>query len=96
MAQDHAGVRGMLTSLFISECSLHVFAEGWLTDSRVDSLRVQDDSEIDWKTLPDSNWNLWSAHTLQRRWLTMKRGVRGHEDMTHTGCALLVHTRWAR
>ena len=52
---------------------------------RVDSLNVRDDSEIDWKTLPDPNWNLWSAHTLQRRWLTMKRGVRGYEDMTHSG-----------
>jgi hypothetical protein len=57
------------------------------TDSlfRVDSLNVRDDSEIDWKTLPDPNWNLWSAHTLQRRWLTMKRSVRGYEDMTHAG-----------
>ncbi len=52
---------------------------------RVDSLNVRDDSEIDWKTLPDPNWNLWSAHTLQRRWLTMKRSVRGYEDMTHAG-----------
>ncbi|KAH9999800.1 hypothetical protein BJV77DRAFT_939505 [Russula vinacea] len=58
--------------------------DAYILVHKVDSLRVQDDSEIDWKTLPDSNWNLWSAHTLQRRWLTMKRGVRGHEDMTHT------------
>lgn len=52
---------------------------------RVDSLNVRDDSEIDWKTLPDPNWNLWSAHALQRRWMSMKRGVRGYEDMTHAG-----------
>ncbi|KAA1466767.1 hypothetical protein DENSPDRAFT_768128 [Dentipellis sp. KUC8613] len=50
---------------------------------KVDSLHVQDDSEIDWKTLPDANWNLWSPHTLQRRWLTMKRSIKGYEDMTH-------------
>lgn len=52
---------------------------------RVDSLNVRDDSEIDWKTLPDEDWNMWSAHALQRRWLTMKRSVRGYEDMSHAG-----------
>ncbi|KAI0004938.1 hypothetical protein BJV74DRAFT_805827 [Russula compacta] len=57
--------------------------DAYILVHKVDSLHVRDDSEIDWKTLPDSNWNLWSAHTLQRRWLTMKRSVRGHEDMTH-------------
>lgn len=48
-------------------------------------MNVRDDTEIDWKTLPDSDWNLWSAHSLQRRWLTMKRGIKGYEDMTHQG-----------
>ncbi|KAI0304180.1 hypothetical protein BC826DRAFT_902857 [Russula brevipes] len=57
--------------------------DAYILVHKVDSLHVRDDSEIDWKTLPDPNWNLWSAHTLQRRWLTMKRSVRGYEDMTH-------------
>jgi hypothetical protein len=48
-------------------------------------MNVRDDTEIDWKTLPDSDWNLWSAHSLQRRWLTMKRAIKGYEDMTHQG-----------
>ena len=52
---------------------------------RVDSLNVRDDSEIDWKLLPDEHWNSWSAHSLQRRWLTMKRSIKGHEEMSHTG-----------
>ncbi|KAF9481820.1 hypothetical protein BDN70DRAFT_802572 [Pholiota conissans] len=50
---------------------------------KVDSLNVRDDTEIDWKLIPDQDWNLWSAHTLQRRWLTLKKGVKGYEDMTH-------------
>ncbi|KAF8204710.1 hypothetical protein BJ912DRAFT_840406 [Pholiota molesta] len=50
---------------------------------KVDSLNVRDDTEIDWKLIPDPDWNLWSAHTLQRRWLTLKKGVKGYEDMTH-------------
>ncbi|KAI9448110.1 hypothetical protein H4582DRAFT_2139866 [Lactarius indigo] len=57
--------------------------DAYILVHKVDSLNVRDDSEIDWKTLSDPNWNLWSAHTLQRRWLTMKRSVRGYEDMTH-------------
>ncbi|KAI0251329.1 hypothetical protein BJV78DRAFT_1212509 [Lactifluus subvellereus] len=57
--------------------------DAYILVHKVDSLHVRDDSEIDWKTLPDLNWNLWSAHILQRRWQTMKRSVRGHEDMTH-------------
>jgi hypothetical protein len=52
---------------------------------RVDSLNVRDDTEIDWKTLPDPGWNFWSAHSLQRRWLTLKRSIKGFEEMTHTG-----------
>lgn len=52
---------------------------------RVDSMNVRDDTEIDWKLLPDEHWNLWSAHSLQRRWLTMKRGIKGFEDMSHAG-----------
>ena len=52
---------------------------------RIDSLNVRDDTEIDWKTISDADWNLWSAHTLQRRWFTLKRSVKGHENMTHQG-----------
>ncbi|KAJ7180287.1 hypothetical protein C8R43DRAFT_870256 [Mycena crocata] len=49
----------------------------------IDSLNVRDDTEIDWKSIQDSQMNLWSAHSLQRRWLTMKRGIKGFEDMSH-------------
>jgi hypothetical protein len=75
----------------VNTADMSFLAETRLTElGRVDSLHVRDDSEVDWKTLPDPNWNLWSAHTLQRRWLTMKRGVRGYEDMTHAGCDFLA------
>jgi Myb-like DNA-binding protein REB1 len=57
--------------------------DAYILVHKVDSMNVRDDTEIDWKTLPDSDWNLWSAHSLQRRWLTMKRGIKGYEDMTH-------------
>ncbi|KAJ7490397.1 hypothetical protein B0H11DRAFT_1719252 [Mycena galericulata] len=50
---------------------------------KIDSLNLQDDAEINWRSIPDPQWNLWSPHTLQSRWLTMKRGIKGFEDMTH-------------
>lgn len=50
---------------------------------------VADDSEIDWNLLPDPDWNLWSAHSLQRRWLTMKRGVTDYENMPFAGSYVL-------
>ncbi|KAL0953669.1 hypothetical protein HGRIS_004867 [Hohenbuehelia grisea] len=65
------------------QCPRWSHLDAFILVHKVDSLNVRDDTEIDWKTLPDTNWNLWSAHTLQRRWLTMKRGIKGHEDMTH-------------
>lgn len=63
-------------------------------DDRVDSMNVRDDSEIDWKTLPDSDWNDFSAHVLQRRWLTLKRSIKGYEDMTHQGLTRPYVTEW--
>ena len=59
-----------------------IYAHIWC---RVDSMNVRDDTEIDWKLLPDENWNIWSAHSLQRRWLTMKRSIKGFEEMSHAG-----------
>ncbi|OCB89576.1 hypothetical protein A7U60_g3268 [Sanghuangporus baumii] len=57
--------------------------DAYILVHKIASLNVNDDSEIDWKLLNDETWNLWSAHTLQRRWLTLKRSIRGHEEMTH-------------
>lgn len=52
---------------------------------RIDSLNIQHDSEIDWKSLPDPSWNIWSPHLIQLRWRTMKESVKGWEHMSHAG-----------
>ncbi|THV08380.1 hypothetical protein K435DRAFT_642104 [Dendrothele bispora CBS 962.96] len=57
--------------------------DAYILVHKLDSLRVRDDSEVDWKTLADKDWNLWSPHILQRRWQTMKKSVKGYEEMTH-------------
>ncbi|KAJ8086812.1 RNA polymerase I enhancer binding protein [Marasmius tenuissimus] len=56
--------------------------DAYILVHKLDSLNVRDDTEIDWRTLGDEDWNHWSAHALQRRWLTMKRSIKGHEEMT--------------
>ncbi|PPQ65964.1 hypothetical protein CVT26_010726 [Gymnopilus dilepis] len=61
--------------------------DAYILVHKIDSLNVRDDTEIDWKLISDPDWNLWSAHTLQRRWLTLKKSVKGYEDMTHQGIA---------
>ncbi|KAJ7129498.1 hypothetical protein C8R44DRAFT_614346 [Mycena epipterygia] len=57
--------------------------DAYILIQKIDALNVRDDTEINWRSLLDSQWNLWSAHILQRRWLTMKKGIKGFEDMTH-------------
>ncbi|KAF9646964.1 hypothetical protein BDM02DRAFT_3117798 [Thelephora ganbajun] len=70
--------------------------DAYILIHKVDSLDVRHDSEIDWKTFPDPDWNLWSPHLLQRRWMTMKRSIKYHENMTHAGVFCLLATQVAR
>ncbi|KAI0340763.1 hypothetical protein BDW22DRAFT_1430434 [Trametopsis cervina] len=70
--------------------------DAYILVHKVDSLNVRDDTEIDWKTLPDEDWNMWSAHALQRRWLTMKRSVKGYRDMSHAELMDILRTKKAQ
>nr|GAT60000.1 nucleolar protein [Mycena chlorophos] len=51
---------------------------------RVAAQPIQHETEIDWTALPEGTWNLWSNHILQLHWFTLKKGVKGYEDMTLT------------
>ncbi|KAI0355374.1 hypothetical protein OH77DRAFT_1402954 [Trametes cingulata] len=70
--------------------------DAYILVHKVDSLNVRDDTEIDWKLLPDENWNVWSAHSLQRRWLTMKRSIKGFEEMSHAEIMEILKTKKAQ
>jgi hypothetical protein len=48
-------------------------------------MNVRDDSEIDWKLLGDEDWNLWSAHLLQRQWRKLTLTIKGYEEMAFQG-----------
>ena len=57
---------------------------------RIASLPINDDTEIDWKALNDSDWDLWSAHQLQRRWKSLKKTVKGHETLPFKGMSAFM------
>ena len=42
---------------------------------RIASLDVDSESDIDWKSLRDPMWNLWSSHCLQSKWRYMKASL---------------------
>lgn len=39
---------------------------------RINSLDVGDENDIDWKSLSDPAWNMWSGHFLQQKWRQLK------------------------
>jgi hypothetical protein len=51
---------------------------------RIASLDVDSESDINWKSLSDPMWNMWSSHCLQQKWRYLKaslnnvNGVVGH------------------
>jgi hypothetical protein len=57
-------------------------------ECRLVSLKLEDELEINWKAISDNDWNLWSAHTLQKHWVVLKKSVKGYEDRTFSGMVL--------
>ena len=52
---------------------------------RVASLDLDDESDIDWKSLGDPAWNMWSAHALQQKWRRLKAPYNDGGAMCHRG-----------
>lgn len=55
--------------------------DSYILVHKIATMEVADESEIDWKLLIDDGWNLWSPHVMQKRWLSMKKRIEGHETM---------------
>ncbi|KAH8914953.1 hypothetical protein BT69DRAFT_1289468 [Atractiella rhizophila] len=49
---------------------------------KLKGLRVADESEIDWDSLRDKKWNLFSSHQIQKRFLSLKRTVKNHKELS--------------
>jgi len=52
---------------------------------RIASLDVDDEDDIDWKSLNDPAWNMWSGHYLQQKWRQLKASCNADSIMCHRG-----------
>ncbi|KAG8763585.1 hypothetical protein FRC11_001154 [Ceratobasidium sp. 423] len=68
--------------------------DAYILVHKIASMPVQDDTEIDWKLLPDPQWNLWSAHQLQRRWFGLKKTLKDSETMPHSEIIAILQSKF--
>ncbi|CAE6527383.1 unnamed protein product [Rhizoctonia solani] len=68
--------------------------DAYILVHKVASMPVQDDTEIDWKLLPDPQWNLWSAHQLQRRWFGLKKTLKDSDTMPHSEIIAILQSKF--
>ena len=52
---------------------------------RVASLDIDAETDINWKSLNDSTWNMWSSHFIQRKWRQLKASYDADGVMCHRG-----------
>ena len=52
---------------------------------RIASLDVDSESDIDWKSLSDPMWNMWSSHCLQSKWRYLKASLNADGVVGHRG-----------
>ncbi|QRV87574.1 Myb-like DNA-binding domain protein [Ceratobasidium sp. AG-Ba] len=69
--------------------------DAYILVHKVASMPVQDDTEIDWKLLPDPQWNLWSAHQLQRRWFGLKKTLKDADAMPHSEIIAILQSKFS-
>jgi len=50
---------------------------------KIDSLNLDDESDIDWKSLGDPTWNMWSTHSLRQKWRQLKASYKADGVMCH-------------
>jgi hypothetical protein len=51
---------------------------------RIASLDVDEENDIDWKSLNDPAW-MWSSRSLQKRWRGLKVSIDDTDGMSHRG-----------
>jgi hypothetical protein len=55
---------------------------------RIASLDLDDESDIDWRSLNDSTWDMWSGRRLRQKWRSLKLKVTCNADdgtVSHRG-----------
>src|ERR1700742_1055280 len=52
---------------------------------RIVSLDVDNESDINWRSLSDPSWNMWSGHHLQQKWRFLKTSSNLDGALGHRG-----------
>ncbi|KAF8260200.1 hypothetical protein EI94DRAFT_1706477 [Lactarius quietus] len=52
---------------------------------KIASLDLDNDSDIDWKSLSDPSWNMWTGHHLQQKWRWLKASYNADRVTCHRG-----------
>jgi hypothetical protein len=73
--------------IFICKCVSRALTLCHLTIDRyrVASLDVDDESNINWKSLSDPTWDMWSSHFLQQKWRSLKASSNLNGVVRHRG-----------
>lgn len=66
-------------------CALLIMVPANHQMNRIASLDVDNESDIDWKNLSNSTWNMWSGHFLQQKWRQLKASCNANGVMCHRG-----------
>ena len=52
---------------------------------RIASLDVNDENDVDWESLSDPEWNMWSGRYLQQKWRLLKASCNDESIVCHRG-----------
>jgi hypothetical protein len=82
-----AGQRTIAMSSFASGCPCTVksVSANHLILKRIASLDLDDDCGIDWKSLSDPSWNMWTGHHLRQKWRWLKACYKADHVTCHRG-----------
>ena len=79
-------------SSFASRCTCIVgfVSANYRILHRIASLNLDDESDIDWKSLGDSSWNMWSSHFLRQKWRQLRASYNANDVMCHRGLYMTI------
>jgi len=68
--------------ILIFKCMTHVLDSFSAAHQmhRIASLDLDDKSDIDWKSLNDPTWDIWSVRCLQKKWRSLKVTCNAPDD----------------
>jgi hypothetical protein len=86
MKARRAGIREIAIFWFASTCCIMfpIVVPVRQQVYRIASLNVDEETDIDLKSLQDASWNAWSPHSLQQRWKRLKASINS-DSMSHRG-----------